>query len=286
MSRPLPPIPVIAAGTGSLTTGHGSGKVTVPATAPIVLPAANALLLDNETNAVITGGNFNDRIYEQGSGATITLGNGNDEVHDSGGTATVTLGNGNDRVDVGGNGNIVTVGNGNDRIAAAGSGNSISVGNGDDVIAIGVKLCQGNTIPVTADTINLGAGSAKLLLGGSGNTVNLGTGTAEIYAPGANNNVFALNAGGGALEVHGFRLTNGDVLDLSHILAGVSLAHDLSNLGSFIALTSAPDPTNARCIDTTLTITGSAGIAVVTLDNSGKLTLAGLEKASLLLPAH
>ena len=286
MSRPLPPIPVITAGTGSVTTGHGSGKTVVPITTPIALPAANALLLDNETNAVIAGGNFNDRIYEQGTGATITLGNGNDEVFDTGGTATITLGNGNDRVVVGGNGNIIVVGNGNDRIEAAGSGNRITVGNGNDVVAIGVKLCQGNVIPVTADTINLGAGNAKLLLGGSGNTVNVGTGTAEIYAPGASNNVFALNAAGGTLEVHGFRLTNGDVLDLTHILAGVSLAHDLSNLGNFIALTSAPDVDNPRCIDTTLTITGSAGVAVVTLDNSGKLTLAGLEKASLLLPAH
>jgi hypothetical protein len=83
--------------------------------------------------------------------------------------------------------------------------------------------------------------------------------------------------------VGGFSLSNGDVLDLTQILAGVSLTTDLSNLGGFVALTAQADAYHAGSTDTALSIHGTGGTASVTLLNTGSITLGEL-RSSLALP--
>ena len=100
----------IAAGPGKLITIVGTIKTTTTVTTPIGLGDGNHVLLDNQTNAVITSGNGNNRITEIGTGATITAGNGNNDITDLTGGAIVTTGTGDAFINPGGVGNTIKVG--------------------------------------------------------------------------------------------------------------------------------------------------------------------------------
>jgi len=307
----------LAAGSGELITGKGKNRTTTPVTTPIVLGNGNHHLVDNETNAVITGGDGNNIIAEAGTGASITLGNGNNAITDKGGTATIVTGNGDQAIDLGGTGNSVTIGNtaggkwdvtaidvgagsgtvvagnGNMAISAGGANNTITVGKGNDVITLNpapLPLPWGTTsavIPVTSDIVNLGSGANLVFIGGSGNTINAGGGTDTIAeGPGINNTV-VLGATGGSEIIAAFSPTKGDTLDLTKVLAGVTLTPDLSNLGSYVSIASKSLGHHGNVTDTVLTITGSGGSDTVTLLNAGTVTLASLISGnSLILPAH
>jgi hypothetical protein len=78
-------------------------------------------------------------------------------------------------------------------------------------------------------------------------------------------------------------------LDLTKILAGAPLAHDLANLGNFVKVLGygKNDPGFGPGTKTTLEVTGPHGTAVVNLEGAGKLDLNDLLKHhSLLLPPH
>lgn len=297
-----------AAGSGTLTTGTGTTATTTTVITPISLGDGTHRLVDNEVNAVITGGTGNNTITELGTGAVITLGGGNNVVYDRAGTATVTTGVGNQVIELGGTGNNVTVGNtlggttdttsieagsggatviagnGNINVTASGAGNNITVGTGNDVINLGNY--EGNergvatTAPITADTVHLGNGTNQVFLGGSGNTIYDGTGTDTIKGAAAGNDTFVINVGGGNVNISGFSLTNGDKLDLSSILPGAALA----TLGASVTVASQADALHATWTDTLLTIAGTGGTAHVTLLNTGAtpLTLANLSTSSII----
>ena len=77
-----------------------------------------------------------------------------------------------------------------------------------------------------------------------------------------------------------------DQLDLTKLLAGDSLAHDLSNIGNFIQVVG-PGAYGFSPGTTTLDIAGMGGSAIVNLEGSGALTLQDLLKNnSLILPPH
>lgn len=274
----------VAAGTGLLTTTTPTGSVTTPVVGPITLPTTDSLLIDNEGGVVIAGADANYGIVELGAGATITLGNGNDRIIDNAGTATISLGNGNDVVKVAGGSNVVTVGDGANTIEVAGAGNTITTGNGVNHIELGGSDCA--IAPVTADTLMLGNGANFVEMHTSGNIVNAGTGSAVIDAVGGSNNTFVANMAGGSLTVGGFSLTNGDKLDLTQILVGTTLAPDLSDLSSYVNLTSIVDGNNPAWTDTVLTINGVMGTSTITLLNTGTVTLGALENSSLVLPLY
>jgi hypothetical protein len=89
--------------------------------------------------------------------------------------------------------------------------------------------------------------------------------------------------------VRNFNLAEGDKLDLTKILAGAPLAHDLANLGNFVKVLGygQNDPGFGAGTKTSLEVTGPHGSAVVNLEGSGKLELGDLLKHhSLLLPPH
>ena len=261
----------IAAGSGKLINIAGTVKTTTTVTTPILLPAGNNMLLDNEANAVITGGDGNNRITELGTNARITLGNGNDVVIAKGGGATITVGNGNMEIYVGGANNVITAGNGDDEIRLGAGNKGGAFGHGGTASA---------TATITADTLRLGNGPNKVFIGGSGNTIYAGTGTDSFMGADTGNNIFVLNAAGGSQKVGGFSLTNGDKIDLSAILAGSGVT--AATLGSFVTLATVADAHHASWTDTVLTIAGG-GSDTVTLLHTGTLTLAGLTN-SLLLP--
>ena len=305
-------------GTGNLTTWTNGVPVTTSVTTPITFGDGRHRLIDNENNAAITGGNGNDTVFEIGTGAQVTLGNGNNLIVDFAGGATIKTGTGDQAIFLRGPANSVTIGdtaggaadysavrdisggahitggNGNMVVSVNGINNTITLGTGIDVVFTDAGDCRMDddaaktTAPVTANTIHLGNGTNHVFLGGgSGNTVTDGTGTDTIVGAHWGNDTFVINAAGGALSVRGFyELSNGDALDLSQILAGEPLAHDLSNLGDFVKVTSVTDPNFPWWTDTKLQITGLGGTANVTLLNTGTVTLAQLEIKSLILPAH
>ena len=83
MHGPIGNFGTVAAGGGNLINGHGSGKTITPVVSPIALGDGNHRLIDNEVNAVITGGAGNNQITELGTGVSITLGNGNNTIMDA-----------------------------------------------------------------------------------------------------------------------------------------------------------------------------------------------------------
>ena len=277
--------------------------LSLTATATTSVSGAHVNLVQN--NAVLTYGAGNYDISVKGTGESITLGAGNSEVSGPTGSSTVTIGDGRQEVLLTGAGNIVTVGNntttgtteifagagldhvtaGNGSVYIVGSGNSdvVTVGSGNDTI---VETARNGLASVGLNSVTLGLGNDKVFLGGNGNTVVLGAGIDTVYG-GAGGDSFVVNAAGGTDTIGNFTLTNGDALNLTQILAGVSLAHDLSNLGSFVALTSVADASVSSGFDTSLTITGASSTAHVTLLNTGSVTLTSLVASnSLVLPPH
>jgi hypothetical protein len=89
--------------------------------------------------------------------------------------------------------------------------------------------------------------------------------------------------------VGNFSLVQGDRLDLTHILAGAPLAHDLTNIANFVKVTGYGhnDPGFGPGTKTSLEVSGPRGSAIVNLEGSGKLELSDLLKHhSLILPPH
>jgi len=140
------------------------------------------------------------------------------------------------------------------------------------------QLNQGNVLGDLADWVSWkflhigGAGAGNLLdpasVSGSGQTL-------------------VVQAGGSYKE--NFSLAS-DKLDLTQVLSGAPLAHDLTNISQFVKIVShgPSDPGFAGGGKTTLEITPpGGGSALVTLEGSGNLTLKQLlNHDSLLLPPH
>ncbi|MGA7262335.1 MAG: type I secretion C-terminal target domain-containing protein, partial [Stellaceae bacterium] len=107
------------------------------------------------------------------------------------------------------------------------------------------------------------------------------------HTPGAQGTDLLIRAGTDFIQ--NFSLAQGDKLDLTKILAGAPLAHDLANLGNFVKVLGSGhnDPGFGPGTKTSLEVTGPHGSAVVNLEGVGKLELSDLLKHhSLLLPPH
>jgi hypothetical protein len=93
----------------------------------------------------------------------------------------------------------------------------------------------------------------------------------------------------GTAYIGNFSLVQGDKLDLTQILAGAPLAHDLANIAEFVKVTGygQNDAGFGPGSKTSLQITGPHGSALVNLEGAGKLELKDLlQHNSLLLPPH
>ena len=109
-------------------------------------------------------------------------------------------------------------------------------------------------------------------------------GEAGSRAGGQSTNVLVRNGTG---FVHNFHTARGDKLDLTQVLGGAPLAHDLANIAKFVKLLGSGqnDPGFGSGTKTSFEITGPHGSAIVNLEGAGKLGLQDLLKHhSLLLP--
>jgi hypothetical protein len=124
-------------------------------------------------------------------------------------------------------------------------------------------------------------GSTWKFLHAAGTMTSLGA----TKALGASGNTIVLQAGGSYAEQ--FNIAAGDKLDLTHVLAGAPIAHDLTNISQFVKIVGhgANDPGYGHGTKTTLEIAGPGGSARIDLQGSGKLDLKDLvHHDSLLLP--
>ena len=106
------------------------------------------------------------------------------------------------------------------------------------------------------------------------------------HTPGAQGTDLLIRAG--TDFVQNFSLSQGDKLDLTQILAGAPLAHDLAK-SRFVKVLGygKNDPGFGPGTKTSLEISGPHGSAMVNLEGAGKLDLKDLLKHhSLLLPPH
>lgn len=110
---------------------------------------------------------------------------------------------------------------------------------------------------------------------GNGNTIYDGSGTDTVSGAGAGNNTFVLNAAGGTLAIDGFSLTNGDTIDLTSILSGVSASAITADPSAYLALTVVAQTHHSAAYDV-LTVTGAGGTASVTLLNAGSVGVSTL----------
>jgi hypothetical protein len=104
----------------------------------------------------------------------------------------------------------------------------------------------------------------------------------------------AFTSAGKTIEVHAgssyaqqFSIAGGDKLDLTSVLAGAPIAHDLTNISQFVKVLGygSNDPGYGLGTKTMLEVTGPSGSARIDLQGSGKLDLKDLlQHDSLVLP--
>ncbi len=246
--------------SGSTITGVNTGEYA-PASASAGSPTSismsaynQSLTLDNQSytvsgsqgNATITAGNGADHISAGGYNNTITLGSGNNSVSGPQGNTTVLVGSGNNTIALQGFGNTITTGSGNNTIVAGSGDDTVNTQSGNDAV----------TLSGWTNFVSGGIG-ADTFIGGDGNTF-------QISGVG--------NAGG--MTVKDFSFSNGDVLDLSKVLAQAGWNNAATTLGSFLKVSEIGNNT-VVAVDPT----GSASNfhTVATLDNLGASTLATLQ---------
>jgi len=222
--------------------------------------------------------NLSSSIQLNASGETVTAAAG--LSFNMAGTADSLVEGANDVVNVGSatvitNGVTTVVTSGNDSfVLNSGAYLGLLGGNGFSVTANGGTVATwantGLTLSGSGDQVSLG-NSSQLGFISSAGAVGFDTGSKDR---------FAITATSTAQTVSGFNMSNGDILDLTGILASSQLAHDLSNIGNYLSVTSSG-------ANTTITITGAAGSDTVQLPGSGALTLSQLlSGGAFKLPSH
>ncbi|GAB0120108.1 hypothetical protein Acid7E03_41800 [Acidisoma sp. 7E03] len=280
---------------GEHVVATASASPTAISSAPTSVPMSaynQTLTLDDKSytvsgsqgNATIIAGNGNDTIKVGGYNNAVTLGSGNNTVTGAQGSTTITAGNGNNTITVSGYNDKITVGSGtntitgpqgnativtasgNNTIALQGYGNTVTTASGNNMIIAGAG---GATVDTAAanDTVTL-SGWGNLLQGGLGTEVFMG-GAGNTYQPSA-----GAASGTGSMEIKDFSLTNGDVLDLSKLLAQAGWNQAAATLSNFVKITEVGANTQ---VSVDPTGGGTHFHTVATLDGLGVSSLSALQ---------
>jgi protocatechuate 3,4-dioxygenase beta subunit len=294
----------VTAAAGSSVTGINTGEyATAPAPTAgpttVTMSAYNqSLTLDNQNysisgsqgNATISVGGGTDTINAGGYNNTITLGGGNDTVTGPQGNTTITAtGAGNDTINVGGYGDIVTLGNGNNSITGPQGNATVVVGSGNNTVTLAgngnvVTTGSGNNTVIAGaggDTVNTQGGNDAVTLSGWTNFVTGGTG-ADSFIGGSGNTYQISGVGSSSgMTVKDFSFNNGDVLDLSKVLAQAGWNNAATTLAGYLKVSEvgtntvvAVDPTGgASSFHTVATLDGLGASTLATLQSHNAITL-------------
>ncbi|TAL00688.1 MAG: type I secretion C-terminal target domain-containing protein [Rhodospirillaceae bacterium] len=145
-----------------------------------------------------------------------------------------------------------------------GTGDTVTGGSGSDMI----QAFKG------ANTIYGGSGTPTIQIAGSNNKVFVGSGTTSVADSGTNNTITLGKVGGGAADIYGYILSQGDTLDMRPLLAGTQWAGDTASLGNFLQVTNVNANTIIRVNPSGLSIGASYPVAV--LHGYAYVTLSGL----------
>ena len=214
------------------------------------------------------------------AGSSITFNGTNEEVYGSGGI--VTLGADASVGFGGGTNNIVNnVFTGSSVNLAGGAAATIN-GNAGQIDVSGTNIA----ITTSNENVTTVAGSSFTLTGGddtivlaSSSSMNLIGSEGLGFLAGAEDSL-TIQANPGTQTVSGFNPANGDQIDLSKILAGVSVTPDLGNLGNYLAV-------SASGSNTSLVISTPNFHDTVLLTGVGALSLQNLvNDHAFYLPPH
>jgi plastocyanin len=162
-----------------------------------------------------------------------------------GNSDTITAGAGSG-LNISGTGDVVYLSNSSG--TAIGNAATVTLNNGANSVSVGsqmtaeisgsneqIGVAAGSTVSITGNYNSLITGDGTTItLTGVRNTALLGN-TKMMFITGSSDTI-ALAASGGTQSISGFAVNARDQIDLTSILADVSLAHDLSNLSNFVTL--------------------------------------------------
>jgi hypothetical protein len=291
---------VAGSGNGLLGNFGTGGTITEGGTSDTVFYGASADLTVTGINDCGTIGSNGTLTFTPSSsnsdisvGTTVTvIENGTGNIAWAGNNATGTLaGNGN--IMTGGSYAVINITGTSDTFEglsgtvtfATGSSGAV-IGSGDVInfngtVGAGTKINGGNnTITLASgDTITVQGTGEVVTLGASG-LMNLYVGTTTVGFISGSLDTLGIVTNSVSQSVSGFNMSHGDQLNLSQILSGDTLTHNLSNLGSFIAVTNSGS-------NTTLQISGSGASDTIQLTGVGALTLQNLITGNaFVLPPH
>jgi hypothetical protein len=268
-------------GTNIIVAASGESASTI-ANASFALYGSNDTInLGANTAASLIGGT-NNVVNNDVAGASVNLtSNATATINGSGGyfgicgtSITVTASGenvstiNNATFNLAGNNNSINLG-ANSYVGLLGGSGSTVNGGGDTIASLANTSFNVN-LEGGSDTVTIGTGSDFGIVGSSGNIGFITGGTDS----------FSIAATPGAQSVAGFNMQYGDQLDLRQILAGASLAHDLSNLSSFVSVSYSGS-------NTTLGVSGPGGSDTVLLSGIGAPSLQGMINNNMfVLPPH
>lgn len=260
------------------TIASGSGDtVTIFGTADVVNGSASTLYANSGSSIAVNG---DTDVVAAIAGSSITFNGTNEEVYGSGGI--VTLGADASVGFGGGTNNIVNnVFTGSSVNLAGGAAATIN-GNAGQIDVSGTNIA----ITTSNENVTTVAGSSFTLTGGddtivlaSSSSMNLSGSEGLGFLAGAEDSL-TIQANPGTQTVSGFNPANGDQIDLSKILAGVSVTPDLGNLGNYLAV-------SASGSNTSLVISTPNFHDTVLLTGVGALSLQNLvNDHAFYLPPH
>jgi Ca2+-binding RTX toxin-like protein len=194
-----------------------------------------------------------------------------------GASSTVYAGDGENTIMVTGDSSTVFDGNGDNTIVVTGDSSTVFDGNGNDEIFMLAGTTTGS------NTAFLGNGTNLVVLTGQ-DTVLEGTGTDTIWG-GSGADTFVSAAGGGSSTIYGFNAS--DQLDLSFILAGLTLTPTDAGLAGIVSVSEQADYRyGSSGEDTLLKVVGTGGTANIALIGYNAGGLSGLlAHNNLVLPS-
>ena len=143
-----------------------------------------AVITNDKTNQIITGGNDADTINNSGNFTKISLGGGDDSIYNTGNLVTISAGGGENKIYNSGEDAYIVTGNAIDSITNYGKNATIKVGDGDDSVRNGgsnslINLGEGDNYAYNGDYVSyvtITAGSGNDTIGNVGHNANIFTG--------------------------------------------------------------------------------------------------------------
>ena len=251
-----------ASGNGLIAFTTPSGDLIITAGDPA--PAIAGVMSESQGGQVIALAAPTTSLHLVGTGNIVTSDSGSYTIDGAAGASQFHLGAGNNVLVVGGYDNTISLGDGDSSISGIQGSSVVQVGNGDSTISLhglGNQISTGSGSSVIqagdgADVVTTNAGDDIVTLNGSGNIVYGGLGHDVIS--GGQMNTYALVglSSTGQLDIAGFNVGGGDVLDLSAVT---------STLDAGWSLAGQVDVQDASALDVLLTTAGGVQYHVATL---------------------